>query len=179
MITNERLSGETSGLSDTSCGAKASHLTCSIKVTKEIFKKTHMYFHTMCTCSQDTPQTVSDTHFNPTLLSDDLHAIQAASVSTPTSPTPRPCCPTCEILVPPPGTEPGLPTLEAQSINHWTVREVLNCRILTHHQRIFGFPLRNIRLTSSSLLPHHFLLCPTVIVIRRILLFITFITLEK
>ena len=101
VTANERLSGETSGLSDTSCGAEASHLMCSTKVTKEIFKKTHMYFYTMCTCTQDTPKTVSDTQCNPPLLRDDL---QATSV-----PTPHPwlCCPACGILVPPPGTEPG------------------------------------------------------------------------
>ena len=28
------------------------------------------------------------------------------------------------ILVPQPGTEPMFPTLEAQSLNHWTTREV-------------------------------------------------------
>ena len=31
----------------------------------------------------------------------------------------------CGILVPQPGTKPTLPVLEAQSLNHWTTREVM------------------------------------------------------
>ena len=30
----------------------------------------------------------------------------------------------CGILVPQPGTEPKSPAVEAQSLNHWTSREV-------------------------------------------------------
>ena len=33
-------------------------------------------------------------------------------------------CEACEILAPQPGVETALPALEAQSLNHWTVREV-------------------------------------------------------
>ena len=35
-----------------------------------------------------------------------------------------PCHVACEILVPPPGIEPVPPTLVAQSLNHWTAKEV-------------------------------------------------------
>ena len=35
----------------------------------------------------------------------------------------------CRILVPWPGIEPRLPTVEAQSLNHWTTREVPVTRI--------------------------------------------------
>ena len=35
-----------------------------------------------------------------------------------------PHCTTCGVLVPPSGIEPLPPALEAQSLNHWTVREV-------------------------------------------------------
>ena len=34
----------------------------------------------------------------------------------------------CGILVPQPGVEPMSPTVEAQSHNHWTAREVLSTR---------------------------------------------------
>ena len=36
------------------------------------------------------------------------------------------CLEACGILVPPPGTEPVPPAVEAQSPNHWTIREVLH-----------------------------------------------------
>ena len=35
-----------------------------------------------------------------------------------------PYCTACGILVPQPGTEPVPPAVEAQSLNHWTTREV-------------------------------------------------------
>ena len=35
-----------------------------------------------------------------------------------------PCHAACGILVPRPGIEPAPPSLEAQSLNHWTAREV-------------------------------------------------------
>ena len=37
-----------------------------------------------------------------------------------------PCCAAFGILVPRPGIEPGLPTVEARSLNHWTAGEFLN-----------------------------------------------------
>ena len=37
-----------------------------------------------------------------------------------------PCCVACGILVPWPGIEPVPPALEAEGLNHWTAREVLN-----------------------------------------------------
>ena len=36
----------------------------------------------------------------------------------------------CEILVPPPGIEPMSPAVEAQSLNHWTAREVPGLLVL-------------------------------------------------
>ena len=41
-----------------------------------------------------------------------------------------PCHTACRILVPRPGTEPVPPAVEAQSLNHWTTREVPS-RVLT------------------------------------------------
>ena len=35
-----------------------------------------------------------------------------------------PCCAACGILFPRPGIKPVPPELEAQSLNHWTAREV-------------------------------------------------------
>ena len=40
------------------------------------------------------------------------------------------CSAAWEILVPWPGTEPAPPTLEAQSLNHWTTREVPGLSLL-------------------------------------------------
>ena len=34
----------------------------------------------------------------------------------------------CGVLVPRPGMEPGPPSVEAQSPNHWTAREVLTMK---------------------------------------------------
>ena len=36
-------------------------------------------------------------------------------------------CVACEVLVPWPGIKPVFPALEAQSLNHWTAREVQPC----------------------------------------------------
>ena len=41
----------------------------------------------------------------------------------------------CGILVPQPGMEPVPPTVEAQGVNHWTIREVPSlCQFLTQIQ---------------------------------------------
>ena len=42
----------------------------------------------------------------------------------------------CGILVPYPGIESVLPAFEAQSLNHWTTREVLALQLLSHFSRV-------------------------------------------
>ena len=43
-----------------------------------------------------------------------------------------PHCTACGLLTPWPGVEPGLPALEAPSINHWSAREAPTCIILNN-----------------------------------------------
>ena len=44
--------------------------------------------------------------------------------------SPWPCCLACGILVLRPGIEAMLPAVEAQSLNHWTTREILSSLLL-------------------------------------------------
>ena len=43
----------------------------------------------------------------------------------------------CRILVPQPGTKPTLPAVEAQSLNHWTSREVSLADFKTHCRKTY------------------------------------------
>ena len=61
-----------------------------------------------------------------------------------------PCCTTCGILVPQPGTEPELLAVKAQSPNHWTAREfpLLQAEILYSNDN-GGYYLSNAVLSTS------------------------------
>ena len=63
----------------------------------------------------------------------------------------RPCQVACGTLVPLPGIEPVPPAVEAQSLNHWTTREVPPClhpclihhlKLANLHQQLWG-PVNN------------------------------------
>ena len=62
----------------------------------------------------------------------------------------RPCCAVCGILVLQPGIEPMSPALGAQSLNHWTAREVPTLTVL---YLIFKF-LNYISLSYESTAHH-------------------------
>ena len=64
------------------------------------------------------------------------------------------CHVTCGILVPQPGTEPAPLTLEAQRVNHWTAREVLEIYVLTRPWN--DSLMHNTSVPNLSLLKLHF-----------------------
>ena len=51
---------------------------------------------------------------------------------------------TCGNLVPQPGIRPAPPTLEVQSLNHWTAREIPYSIILKKKNFYLKFPIINI-----------------------------------
>ena len=68
------------------------------------------------------------------------------------------CCVACGILVPQPGIEPAPPAVEAQSLNHWTAREVpihffLLCNVATKHFKLLN--VAHMLSLSGSAGPEH------------------------
>ena len=64
-----------------------------------------------------------------------------------------PCHAACRILVPWPGIEPMPPAVEAQSLNHWTAREVPDLHFESPFCNFVAVGLWEICLASLSLFP--------------------------
>ena len=59
-------------------------------------------------------------------------------------------CVACEVLVPRPGIKPAPPALEAQSLNHWTAREVQPCHDFEYIYLKMLYLIRNLKISGLT-----------------------------